>query len=79
MSGFVGRRAGVPAHVVRGWGGQGGGEGPGKLPLWRGFDHPWRIRVREVSQNGTRREEEAAEVNLKNTFGPGGGVGVAGV
>lgn len=59
-----------------GWGGQGGGEeGPRKLPLWRGCDHPWRVRVREVSQNGTRREEGAAGFNLKNTFGPGVGVG----
>lgn len=64
VSGFVVRRAGVPAHVVGGWGGQGGGEGPRKLPLWRGRDHPWGIRVREVSQNGTRREEGEPDLTL---------------
>lgn len=36
-----------------------------KLPIWGACDHPQRIRVREVSKNGTRREEGATQLDFK--------------
>lgn len=71
MSGSVARRAGVAAPAVRGWGRQ---ERVTKKasPLGVGAcDHPQRVRVREVSRNGTRKGAGAAQLNLKSKVDPG--------
>lgn len=54
-----------------GWGRWRGGEWPRKLPIWGVCDHPQRIRVREVSQNSTRREEGATQLDFKTRLSLG--------
>lgn len=42
-----------------------------KFSFWGACDNPPRIRVREFSRNGTRREEGAVQLSLKNKIDSG--------
>lgn len=70
VSGSVARMAGVPAPAVGGRGGQ--GESDQESFPFAEHVTTLRIRVREVSRNGMRSGEWAAQLNLKNRADPGG-------